>query len=77
MFHGLSFGKIGQPPIVGLPANAPPGAPVPPPPPGAGAASPPGDSVRTVTRRAFAQRLRRHGADASSGTCARASRAGR
>ena len=59
VFHGLSFGKIGQSPIVGLPANPPvPGAAPPPP------VSPPGEpveaGVRTVTRRTFAQRFFRH-----------------
>ena len=60
MFQALSRGKIGQPPIVGLPANAsPPGAVAPGSCPGAGA--PPRASVVTLTRRTFAQRLRRHG----------------
>ena len=53
VFHALSGGKIAQLPIVGLLPG------VPPPPPGAGAASPPGDAVRTVTRRTFAQRCLR------------------
>jgi hypothetical protein len=57
VFQALSLGKIGQPPMSGLPANAsPPGAP-----PGAASSPPPRAGVLTVTRRAFAQRLRRHG----------------
>jgi hypothetical protein len=63
VFHGLSFGKIGQPPMVGLPANgSAPGAPVP----GLSPAVPvPGAAVarRTVIRTVldFAQRERRQG----------------
>ena len=55
VFHALSGGKIAQLPIVGLLPGVPP--PLPPVP---GAASPPGDAVRTVTRRTFAQRCLRH-----------------
>ena len=60
VFHALSRGKTGQPPIIGLPAKAsPPGAP--PRSAGAAARDAAAASVRTVTRRAFAQRLLRHG----------------
>ena len=56
MFHGLSFGKTGQAPITGLPANASPGG-------AAGRIGRPrklgaGSVKRTV--RGFAQRLPRH-----------------
>ena len=54
VLHALSGGKIAQPPIVGLLPGVPGVLP-----PGAGAASPPGEGVRTVTRRTFAQRFLR------------------
>ena len=60
MFHALSFGKIGQPPITGLPANVRRRAPARRARAGLIAATA-GECHLTVTRRAFAQRLRRHG----------------
>jgi hypothetical protein len=65
VFHGLSFGKIGQPPIVGLPAKgSPPCVPVPvpvpaPPAPGAGPPAAPRTLMRTIAD--LAHRERRHG----------------